>query len=186
MSDLLTARQALRAGTSVHHGRIDVLFSSFDLTNRDEYERFLTIQASAYLPIESALNRSGAAAVVPDWPNRRRSPLLAADLTALGLSVPETATAPAFDGVAAILGGIYVLEGSRLGGALLKRSVAPDLPATFLAATNPGGWRSFVSLLDRMLQTPEQIAVATAAATRVFRLFEDVAIGHCRTKCIDR
>ncbi len=186
MSTVLTARQALRVGTSVHHARIDVLFSSFDLTNRDKYERFLTIQVSAYLPIESALDRSGAAAVVPDWPNRRRSHLLAADLAALGLSVPETAEAAAFDGVAAILGGIYVLEGSRLGGALLKRSVSPDLPAAFLAATNPGGWRSFVSLLDRTLLTPEQIAVATAAATRVFRLFEDAAKLHCQTKCTDR
>lgn len=66
-----------------------------------------------------------------------------------------------------------MLEGSRLGGALLSRSVAPGLPAGFLiAAAEPGAWRKLLQELNEGLTESADITAATAAAVEVFGLFE--------------
>ncbi|SOB87225.1 heme oxygenase [Sphingomonas guangdongensis] len=163
------ARAALRAATADDHERVDAAFARFDLTDRRGYAAFLSAQAAAMLPIEAALD---AAPVTPDWPLRRRAHLLRADLAALQTSVPPPLDPPPFAGEPALLGALYVIEGSRLGGAMLVRSVSPDLPRSFLAAHDSRLWRDLLDLLDRRLADEEQLAVAAAAARSVFALFE--------------
>ena len=167
-----SARAALRAATSEHHERVDRVFSGAALGVRDSYARFLRAQAAALLPVEAALDRDGVAAVVPDWPARQRSDLLRWDLSDLGADPPEPAGDISFDGEAALLGGLYVLEGSRLGGTLLKRAVPPHLPARFLGGVDSGAWRRLLGLLDDRLDDEPARVAAIAAAGDVFRLFE--------------
>lgn len=168
----VTARAALRSGTAEDHRRVDALFSRADLSQRAGYTRFLTAQAAAFLPVEAALDAAGAAAILPDWPGRRRSALLRADLAALGAPVPDAVAVPAFAGEADIWGAVYVLEGSRLGGALLRKALSPGLPSAFLGApAAPGAWRNLLIRLDESLSGPEGTARATAAAKQVFDLF---------------
>lgn len=169
---------------------MDALFSDLRLSDRADYGRFLLAQAGAFLPCEAALDEAGAAKVLPDWPSRRRSDALRADLAALGLEAPEQGGGPGFAGPAAILGGIYVLEGSRLGGAMLARSVPLDFPRHFLAGSSPGGgssgggssgaWRNLIQLLDDRIRTEEEIQDAVDAARKVFGLFE--RSGHAKIK----
>lgn len=170
-----TAHRALRLATAGHHDRVDRLFSRPDLTDRRSYGQFLLSQARAYLPVEEALTRAGAAAVLADWPTRQRADLLRADLAALGLATPTADAQVAFESPEAILGGVYVLEGSRLGGTLLRRQVPPELPATFLGASDPAAWRRLLALLEERLVTVAQRKAAIAAARNVFTAFEAAA-----------
>lgn len=167
-----SARTALRLATASHHERIDRLFSRPDLTTGTGYRRFLSAQARAHLSVEAALTRAGAARVVEDWPARRRESHLLADFAALDFHPPMNRIAIEFDSDEAVLGGVYVLEGSRIGGALLKRHVSPALPSIFLGASDPVAWRSLLATLEARLVTPAQRDAAIAAAVNVFEVFE--------------
>lgn len=159
---------------------MDALFSRFDLRQRHDYGRFLSAQAAALLPAEEALDRLDAAAVVPDWPQRRRSDLIRADLAALSVTVPEPFYRVRLSpDKASILGAIYVLEGSRLGGALLKREVADDLPQRFLdARQDAGSWRKLLKSLDEFLIRPNHVEAAVVAARQMFACFERAGIRY--------
>ena len=75
-------------------------------------------------------------------------------------------------GVPAMLGAAYVLEGSRLGGALLRRSLPAGLESSFLGVVDSAAWQRLLALLDEHLQSEEEIAAATRAAREVFALFD--------------
>lgn len=169
----MTARAALRAATAADHERVDRLFSSLDLAREADYRLFLTAQAAAHLPVEEAIEAAGACALLADWPERRRAHLLKADLADLGAEVPPPQAPPALPDAASIFGAIYVLEGSRLGGALLKRGLSRDLPKRFLDAQQaPGAWRKLLAKLDEFLYAPEQLGAASETARQVFMRFE--------------
>lgn len=170
----MSARAALRAATAADHDRVDTIFSRYDLSSGSDYGAFLCAQASALLPIEEALDEAGAEQVVPDWPVRRRANLLKADLDALHIPLPEPLPArPIIIGKASILGAVYVLEGSRLGGAVLKRGLAEGAPKRFLdARQDAGSWRKLLKSLDDLLVRPDQLEAAAVAAREIFSRFE--------------
>ena len=179
----MSARALLRAETAADHERVDALFSRFDLATREGYADFLAVQAGPFLSVEAALDESAAAKLISDWPARRRGALLLADLTSLGRLVPAPQEKCRLDGNPSLLGAIYVLEGSRLGGALLKRRVPDGLPRRFLeAAQPPGAWRSLMILLDKYLERPEEARAAVEAARGVFKRFEAAASAQLRTR----
>jgi len=170
----MSARAALREGTAGAHERVDALFSRFDMTDREGYRAFLIAQATGFLPVETALDEAGAATVIPDWPERRRGGLLRADLADLSVTAPELLDPPPhFPVKASMLGAIYVLEGSRLGGAVLKRAVPDAFPRRFLEARQAAGsWRRLLESLDLFLIRPDDLAAAVQMAAQVFALFE--------------
>lgn len=170
-SPAVSPRFALRAATAEAHEHLDNRFSTFDLADRDQYGRFLLAQAGAFFPVEEALEAAGVADLIDDWPARKRSDALRSDLAALGLAEPDPVPSPAFTTEAEILGGLYVLEGSRLGGAMLVRSVPDTSPKIFLTPGNPAAWRAFVAVLDQRLSSQADIDEAARAATSVFEAF---------------
>lgn len=182
MTSNTSVRSALRSATSDSHDRVDRLFSGTDLTDCGAYARFLMAQAEAHLSVEAALDRSQAASVLPDWPQRQRAALLRADLAELGQAPPPVIEVAPFDTPAAVLGAVYVLEGSRLGGRLLQRSVSPDLPTRFLGASDPAGWRTLLATLDERLQGDVERQIAVTAASDVFRLFEASGQRHLKAE----
>lgn len=173
-----TARQVLRTATSDDHDRVDAAFARFDLADRDDYIRFLLAQAEAFLPVEGAIDDADAAAILPDWPARRRSALLLDDLRRLGAAPAPAQPGSSFRSREEIFGAIYVLEGSRLGGRLLERSVPADLPRSFIGTTDNGLWRNLIEVLDTQLLSEDQHRLAIGAARRVFALFEAGALRH--------
>jgi heme oxygenase len=173
----LTARDVLRAATTAEHARVDTLFSRFDLADRRGYGCFLSAQATALLPTEAALDQAGAEAVIRDWPARRRSTLLLSDLAELSLETPQPSARIEFaSGNGPMLGAAYVLEGSRLGGAILKRGVGDGLPMEFLNARRDSfSWQKLLKLLDEFLTRADQMEAAAMAARLVFARFEEAA-----------
>lgn len=169
----MKARWALKRATAEHHRRVDRLFSMLDLADQGDYRLFLLAQASAHLPVEAALDAAGAQSVIADWAERRRAPMLLQDLAALGAEVPEPVEPPALPGTAATLGAIYVLEGSRLGGAMLKRGLPADAPKAFLGTEQPAGsWRKLLAKLDESLDDAKRVEEASDSARQVFMAFE--------------
>lgn len=165
------AVQALRRATAAAHDEVDAIFSRADLSSASGYRAFLSAQARAHLSVEAALEMAGVERVIADWPERRRAALLRADLEDLG-EAADLGAAPAFTDPAELAGAAYVLEGSRLGGALLKRSVADGLPTRFLdAPARAGAWRALLLRLDEVLAEQADLDRAVTAARAVFTLF---------------
>jgi heme oxygenase len=163
--------------------------AAFDLDSRTasrrEYARLLLALHAFHSCAEERLRAvDGWDALGPpvDLAARERAALLEQDLAHLGVPVPSPAavTLPSLDSLLAALGCLYVLEGSRLGGALVARravsTLGPDLPVTFFSSDGrPTGadWRSFQRSLDGFRATAGDGGAGTAVATarRTFSAF---------------
>ena len=140
----MSVHQFLRQATRDAHDRVDGAFARYDLNSRAGYLAFLCAHGRALPAAEAVLTEDAG---LPDW--SPRTPLLRADLRALDAELPAPLACSAPATRAGMLGLLYVVEGSRLGGAVLARTVAPDLPAAYLSARHaPGGWRALLARLD--------------------------------------
>ena len=171
----MTTRLALKAATDDVHRELDDRLSRLDLRKPADYRRFLHVHARAVPPVEAALDRGGLDALVEGWCAGRRGPAIESDLAALGDEMPPAADPPAIHGVAELLGTAYVLEGSRLGGRVLRRQVGDGLPATFLSESSPNPWPALIAVMDRHLDSDTLVGEAKSAARRTFALFLDAA-----------
>ena len=163
----------LRAVTRPSHDEVDTLFGGYDLADSASYSRFLTAHATALVPIEDWFGRTR---LTPTWAGRKEA--LYADLAALGLCLPHFEPLDWARDEPARWGAAYVLEGSRLGGAMLSRTVPDDLPRAYLSSVHaPGAWRAFLAALDEHAQAggPEWEVAAVASAERVFALYAQAA-----------
>ena len=166
----MTAHAVLRAATRAAHDQVDSAFSRWNLGKREDYAAFLLAHARAFLPVEAALIASGTPIDQP------RADLLVGDLAELGLAPPPFRPVE-FANSDELLGGAYVLEGSRLGGAVLRKSVAPDLPTRFLAPPpRPGHWQAFLHRLEHSLISDVQRSQAVVGAHKVFDRFLRAAL----------
>lgn len=180
----MSLRDMLRHSTSAAHEALDHRLSQLDLSAFEDYRAFLAIQAAALLSIEAALDAAGAALHLHDWPDRRRSDALRADLEALR-EIPARVAFEPIRSTAEIFGTLYVLEGSRLGGTLLHRQAQKSNDPRILSAmrflAHGAGmkfWQSFVQVLEaKALQGDPPLAAdaAIAAAERAFRAFSAAA-----------
>ncbi|MCB8880058.1 biliverdin-producing heme oxygenase [Acidisoma cellulosilytica] len=166
------ARTRLRAATASAHAEVDRIFTRFDLTTLAGYSAFLSAHAAALLPTEAWLDAHAAKAIT-DWPSRRRAHYLTADLAALGDVPPPVMPFDSASTPAAVIGVLYVVEGSRLGGRVLARRLSPGLPATYL--TPPSGdapsWPSLLQRLDDLVTDTASEESALAAALLTFDRF---------------
>lgn len=168
-----SAHRRLREATGAAHARVDALFGRFDLGRREDYAALLAAHAEALLPLEALLDRGGAAAVSGDWADRRRGDAIRADLAALGIDAPADAAAEAVPETAAMAGMLYVLEGSRLGGKFLARTLPPDFPRQYLSGNQSSHmWPELLAKLDALLYEPGTLDVAVDAANQTFGRFE--------------
>lgn len=184
-----SARDHLRAATRANHERVDRRFGAYDLARPDDYRRFLVAHRAVLPACEAILAVSGAAALLPDWPLRRRASALDADLASLGVD-PDGDRAPGFLpeaplDAAAAWGMMYVLEGSRLGGAVLARRVADNPDAACRDATryltHGHGlrlWPTFVAAFDRSAVVGDNLDAVTASAGATFDRFDAAAGGQ--------
>ncbi len=168
---------ALRSATGGDHDRVDTAYGDFDLAAPDSYRAFLHAHARALPAAEDAL------AAVPGLPQfRPRTPLLAADLAALDEAMPPPLPFTLPTGDAAAWGALYVVEGSRLGGIMLARTVPDGLPTAYLGARHLSGeWRELLGALDRaatLAGTDTWIDEAITGARATFDLYRRAAVAR--------
>jgi heme oxygenase len=124
---------------------VDACFSAFDLADPIQYGQFLMAHARAIVGVEQRLS---SCQELPRW--RARSAQLAADLQALGLSCPPPLAFTMSERNGRSWGALYVLEGSRLGAAVLLRRLAPGLPEAFLSDRHHfGEWNSLLAAIEQ-------------------------------------
>lgn len=170
-------RWHLRAATEQLHAEADKLGAGYDLRTPDGYREFLLAHARALPGLEAACDAAGLQRFLPDWPGRRRAAALASDLARLGLAMPPALPA-ALPAGPAVLGAAYVLEGSRLGNAMLLR-IAQGSPAlaecdafAYLSHKPQGeGWPGFLRGLEDSLPEPAEWAAAAEGARFAFTCF---------------
>lgn len=153
--------------------------SRLDLADPVDYARFLLVHSAVLDPLETAMEAAGIATLLPDWDRRSRRHALAQDLAEMPLTQPAGVTG--FPGMTcgALAGITYVLEGSRLGNAMLVRQVrtAPvPLPVRFMEHGNGEGlWPGFLRWLDGLDLGENEEAQATEAAIAIFELYQQQA-----------
>lgn len=182
----LSRARRLRAATGDMHERLDQSINAaaaFD--SIAAYGRFVQMQWVFHAEIAPLYGDAALQAVLPGLPERQRLTLVAADLFDLDLAPivePEARFADVRIDTAEALGWLYVVEGSNMGAALLRKAVArlglsDEFGARHLApaAAGPAAhWRDFTAALDaaELDEAGEQRAVQGArdAFTRVERL----------------
>jgi len=163
----------LRAETRADHEGVDRAFGSLGLGDRASYARFLSAHARILPAAETATDPS---ALLPGWQGRAAA--LAGDLADLGIAMPDPLPFPPMTDDAARWGAIYVIEGSRLGGAMLARSVPSELPSAYLSARHgPGGWRLIQTAIDDAAANADASwrSRAIAAARATFAAYRQAA-----------
>jgi heme oxygenase len=165
------------------HERVDAAFGRFSLTDPSGYRYFLQAHGAVFPVCERALAASGAADLLADWPSRVRSPALLADLETVGAAPgPEIPDLPPLSPASAF-GMMYVLEGSRLGGAVLARRLLtnPDercrnASRYLLHGEGLRLWPNFVAAMEASPHVAQDPQSVIDSALRTFGLFEAAAI----------
>lgn len=168
-----SVRTYLRAKTATLHEALDRQSGGFDFATEPGRRAFLQFMLRGLSLLEGALERAGAAELLPEWPTRTRVHLIRSDL---GVTAPVAGPLPptlAFDGTAQIWGGLYVLEGSRLGARAI-RAGAPDWTGcAFLTRTaDDRFWPEFVARLERAEDAGAERDGMAEGASRAFLAFQ--------------
>lgn len=183
-TDILEPSRAKRLKASTHetHDRLDTsIMAAASFATVEGYGRFVTVQYLFHRDIDALYDDATLQVLLPGLTERRRLPLIAADLADLELPLPEDETALAFPqgdvvDIPAALGWLYVAEGSNMGAALLRKEAAKmglsDGHGARHLAPAPGGpaahWRAFTAALDAAELTAEEEARAVAGANAAF------------------
>lgn len=121
---IVSPLDAVRAATAANHRRAEQSFAALIEAFPISYGRYLRAHASAF----PAVGRAIAAAMEwQPWEARWRD--LLQDLSQLGLTAPEPVAVAVAGSTDEALGMAYVLEGSRMGSAIILKAM-PDQAAT--------------------------------------------------------
>lgn len=190
-----TIRSRLRDGTHAEHVRLNqhpllkgITRPGYTLSM---YRRVLVAYYHFYGALEVAIERSDYwVADAFSYEPRRKLGWIVQDLVALGVDPDEPGwlpSSPIFPplagGLAPLVGVLYTIEGSTLGGQVISRHIGTHLG---LAAANggrfffgygpetPNYWAEFEAFMEASLASSEQFAQALGAARDTFMLMEKI------------
>jgi heme oxygenase len=174
----------LKAGTRGQHEAVERQVDLGALAaSREAYLAHLCALWGVHAPLEARLARLDWAQVGVDFESRRRVELLRSDIEALAPAVDVEAL-PTDEKLAPLetiwqgLGCLYVLEGSRLGGQIIVRTVeerlglSPERVCRFLSSHGVRlgqSWKAFKLAVNRAgAEHPEHAATVVASANATF------------------
>jgi heme oxygenase len=158
--------RTLRGATRNDHASIDRMLLRFDLNRAEDYRMFLNIHFASLVTFRA------------DWRLQdgedfaRMLGCVQADLETLGSKAPVLPTlSPTPTNPAKGLGIGYVVRGSRLGAAVLRRGIVGELPTSYLDLIPTLSWEGFLIQLESIADDPNGRDEATRAATSTFHSF---------------
>jgi heme oxygenase len=186
----ITVRQQLRSATHAAHVRLNHHPMLAGLTRPgfclDVYQQILAAYYPFYAAVEPAIlavlsqtNDLGFSYI-----ERRKLPWLIEDLLALGyetenIQCKRTFAIPA--DAAEVIGTLYAIEGSTLGGQVISRHLAANLGLTAeqgarffsgYGANTESHWAAFCAYAETLVDDPRQRERASVAALQVFNALE--------------
>ncbi len=174
-------RTRLRSATDQAHRRLDELVDQASFfNNRLSYARYLLATLHARSPIECALTDSGVGAMFDIWTDRCIAAALRADIADVtGAAPAEPSVSHVALSAARVIGSLYVLEGSALGGRQLAvrahvLGMSPAFGARHFALQTaiPKSWSAFLRVLEATPLDAAEEDDCVAAALGVFAAFE--------------
>lgn len=167
--------QLLRTATHASHESLDGMFGSLDLTNREGFARFLGAHLIGTRALQASFDdfvSSELRLAPPDF-----AAMLEADLAAMQFDPhtlpaiePDTAMAPA--GIA------YVISGSRLGLAMIRKQEYWNKQAGTASRymedmTGLAVWRALVGWMNERTPTEAEASAIGASAVYAFDVFRE-------------
>lgn len=191
----LSTLEVIRLRTRPLHAQLEAAIDlQAALTSLTTYRRLLLRYLAFYEPFELLLQARLLATQTPAiraliaHPQRSRVQLLLADLRALGMPHPiaPPLPLPPFDTLDQLLGALYVIEGSSLGGQIIYRQIQHHLHLDHTTGAaffyGDGGltgdaWKQFLTILQQHVTQPDEAALA---AETTFHLFEQALVETIR------
>lgn len=178
----LNVRQTLKKATSGQHGEIEKNMNLMSPEmNRTRYKNLMARFAVFFNKIEEEIDHREDLPIELEWDKRKKCDLLARDLQLLGMrpansNLPEEFQPP-LKRLPEVLGALYVLEGSTLGGQMLaahftdKLSITSDTGGAYYNAygSQTGAyWRKYIEVLESKITTEADLQLAVNAARKTF------------------
>jgi heme oxygenase len=158
--------RTLRTGTRNDHALIDGMLLPLDLAKHRDYGLFLSIHAESLQALAGVWRDEDGA----DF--QAMLGFLRSDLAKLGSPASARcihACIPASRGAG--LGVGYVIRGSRLGAAFLRRSVPASMPTSYLDFAPTLPWGHFLDQLELLAGDSAGTQAAMLAARSTFAVF---------------
>jgi heme oxygenase len=172
----------LRAGTADLHKNIEAVMPFFkDSFNLDQYRHSLKKFYGFHVAFENrVVHQLTNNPTDFFYEERRKLSALKKDLSFFYsdrdiAQLPICENLPGYDNLAALFGGLYVMEGSTLGGqvitAHLKKIGIDENTCHYFSGYGPNTgkmWKQFQSELAKQAQSPNEIAECVKAARETF------------------
>lgn len=175
----------LKQGTADLHDNIDKSIMEKDpFASNENYLQFLSLQYHFLKDVAALYEHTQLSEHIDDLTSRRRLGLLEQDFADLNTTLPTTTLTPLIDvntDLATALGWLYVVEGSKVGAAMLGKQVQARLQLTgvfgarYLAGPGAGrgsAWRHLVQLIDNIELSNEQEQALINGARQAFTRFQ--------------
>ena len=187
MEDGLAMLARLNEETKPDHADADADLERYLLTDPVTVDGYCTYLARLYgflIPFEAAITGTPRLHEFINMTERAKSHLVLRDLNALGVSattidsLPQCDAIPAFQGVAAALGWMYVVERPLLASAVIKGHLATQLSAEMRHASSyltcyesrvGSSWRELGEAMDAIAITSQMADRIIGAARDGFR-----------------
>jgi heme oxygenase len=181
----LSRAQNLKLATADVHDNVDKTIMAQDpFANTQNYLDFLRLQFYFLRDVSALYEHSELLALIPDLTSRRRLSLLEQDFEDLAATLPAAYLQPFVTintDVATALGWLYVVEGSKVGAAMLGKQVQAKLNfnaehgARYLTGPGAGrgsAWRELVQLIDSVELNKQQEQALIEGARQAFTRFQ--------------
>ncbi len=174
----------IRSATKESHEALDTAMMPAikSIHSAEAYVRLLIAFYGFFKPVYELIEAHLQTSLLPDYPTRRKPSAILENLAALHFHQPVTHLCedlPLITNNAAAFGALYVMEGSTLGGLVIKKMIATQtgLQDGQISFFNAYGketkerWNTFIIILNGIAKDGKEEASAIVAATETFALF---------------
>lgn len=184
-----TLRHRIAAETATHHDCVDAAFSALDLTQPEDFRRFLLAQHAAFAGIARRLpERADAHSIAAALETALAA--LSQDLAAMDAEEP-CPVHPFGQGFMPLSVG-YIFHGSRIGSAVLRarwrKSADPQVQGAGRYLTLPRDAAAWDGLLAELMALPAEGAFAdriVAEVAQIFAMFETALRRGRQDRCLN-
>ena len=180
----MTLLEKLRLATKPAHEELDAAMMPYikSIRSADDYCRLLVAFFGFFKPVYEKIDKHLQTTFLPDYSTRRKPVDIIQNLSRLSYQTSLTNSChqlPNISNNANAFGALYVMEGSTLGGLMIKKMLAeqtglPDEQLSFFAGYGKATrerWNVFTTALNTVTHNDEEEQATITAATQTFSCF---------------